>query len=82
MADGTTTDSNTVADKGFVVGLADFLALTGGGWRMALLGGLGSLVLAACALVLLDNGRAAVALSALSLWCFAAAWFVRRFAST
>lgn len=81
VAEGSSSDGRTVTDRGFVVGLADFLAVSGGGWRRALLGGLGSLLLAAGAQVLVDDGRAVVALCALSLWCFAAAWFVRRFAS-
>lgn len=76
---GEVRDDVAVVDGGRLEGLANFLALFGGGPRQALVGGVGSLAGAVLALTVLHDTRAAALFVALATWCFVAGWFVHRF---
>jgi hypothetical protein len=73
-------DDDLLSDKGTLTDLAHLLRRHGGGpWR-AVLGGTGALAVAGFTLVLGGDRTEVVGFTALSLWCFLAAWFVHHFA--
>jgi hypothetical protein len=74
-------DDGPVADRGRLVGAANFLTLLGGGPLRALVGGAASLGAAGVSLTVIHDPKAAALFAGLATWCCFGAWFTHRYAS-